>query len=97
LGQDVEQTRAHEQPVGHEEVKMRVPVEVFTVGVNRHDDAGDALGQIECCTQVFEQALVRDAAQILEQVAVVTEIGAQHLRDAQRDVTVWDRVQDGLG
>ena len=45
--------------------------------MNRHDDAGDALWQIESRTQVFEQGLVRDAAQILEQVAVVTEIGAQ--------------------
>ena len=47
--------------VGHEEVKMRVPIEVFAVGVNRHDDSGDALWQIQSRTQVFEQARVRDA------------------------------------
>jgi hypothetical protein len=76
---------------------MGVPVEVLSVRVNRHDDAGNAVGQVQCRAHIFAEALVRDTAQVLEQVAIVTEIGAQHLRDAQRDVTVWDRVQDALG
>ena len=33
---------------------MRVKIEVFTEGVNRHDDAGQAVGQVESGAQVFE-------------------------------------------
>jgi len=39
--------------------------------VDGHDDAGQPVGKVEGGAQVFEQALVRDAAQILEQVPVV--------------------------
>jgi len=42
--------------------------------VDRHDDAGQAVGQVEGGAQVFEEALVGQAAQILEQVAVETEV-----------------------
>ena len=97
LGQHVEQPRAHEQPVGDQGVKMRVPIEVFAEGVDRHDDAGHAVGQVERGAQVFEQALVRDAAQILEQVAVVAEVRPQHLGDAEGEMPVRDREEDRLG
>lgn len=39
-----------------------------------HDDAGQAVGQIQSGAQVLEEALVRDPAQILEQIAVVAEV-----------------------
>ena len=38
LGQNVEQPRAREKPVGHEGVKVRVKVEVLAEGVDGHDD-----------------------------------------------------------
>ena len=45
---------------------MGVKIEVLAEGVDRHDDAGQPLGQVEGVAQVFEQALVRQAAQVLE-------------------------------
>ncbi len=45
LRQHVEQAGAQEQPVGDQGVQMRVPIELFAKGVDRHDDAGQAVGQ----------------------------------------------------
>ena len=71
-------------------------VQILAEGVDRHDDAGQALGQVEGGAQVFEQALVRDAAQILEKVTVEAEVRAQHLRDSEGEMPVRDREQDCL-
>ena len=49
-----------------------------------HDEAGQAIGQIERGAQVCEQALVGDAAQVLEQVAVETEPTEGRQADAKR-------------
>ncbi len=76
---------------------MGVPIEVFAIGVNRHDDAGNALGQVQCGAQVFKETLVRDPAQVLEQVAVIAQVRPQHLRDAKGKVAMWDGVQDRFG
>ena len=53
---------------------MGVKVEVLAEGVDGHDDAGQPVGKVEGGAQVFEQALVRDAAQILEQLMQMTVI-----------------------
>ena len=97
IGQDVEQARAHEQPVGDQGVQVGVEVEVLAEGVDGHDDAGQALGQVERGAQIFEQALVGEAAQVLEQVAVEAEVRAQHLGDAEGEMAVRDGEQDRLG
>lgn len=41
--------------------------------------------------------LVRDSAQILEQVAVEAEVRAQHLGDTEGEMAVWHREENGLG
>jgi len=83
--QDVEQARAHEQTIRDQGVQVGVKVEVLAEGVDRHDDAGQAVGQVERGAQVVEQALVGQAAQVLEQVTVEAEVRAQpfgRLRDS---------------
>ena len=64
--------------------------------IYKYDDAGKAVGQVERGAQVREQALVGDAAVVLEQCAVEAEVRAQHLGDAEGEVTVRDREQDRL-
>ena len=56
-----------------------------------------ALGKAECGAHVVNQALVRQTAQILEQVAVEAEIDAEHLGDTEREVAVRDGEQNRLG
>ena len=41
--------RAGEQAVGYESVEVRVKIEVFAEGVNRHDDAGQPVGKVQRC------------------------------------------------
>ncbi len=72
---------------------MRGPIEVLAKGVDRHDDAGQAVGQVQRGAQVFEEALVRDAAEVFEQVAVIAEVWAQHLGNAEGEVAVRYRDQ----
>ena len=72
-------------------------VQIITKGMNRHDKAGMALGKAECGAHVVNQALVRQTAQILEQVAVEAEIDAEHLGDTEREVAVRDGKEDRLG
>jgi len=76
---------------------MRVPVDVFPVRVNCHDDARDAVGQVQCRTHVFDEALVGNTAQVLEQIPIVAEVRTQHIWDAQREMPMKDRLQDRLG
>ena len=97
IGQAVEQPRAGEEAVGDQGVEVGMEVQVLAEGVDRHDDAGQPLGQVEGGAQVFEQALVRQAAQVLEQVAVEAEVRAQHLGDSEGEMPVRDREQDRLG
>jgi len=97
IGQAVEQPRAGEEAVGDQGVEVGMEVQVLAEGVDRHDDAGQPLGQVEGVAQVFEQALVRQAAQVLEQVAVEAEVRAQHLGDSEGEMPVRDREQDRLG
>jgi hypothetical protein len=88
IGQDIKQARAHEEAVSHQCVQVGVKIQILAEGVDCHDDTGQAVGQVERGTQVFEQALVRDAAQILEQVPVVPEVGPQHLGHAKGEMAV---------
>jgi hypothetical protein len=78
-------------------MQVGMEVQVLAEGVDRHDDAGQALGQTERGAQVFQQAFVRDAAQVLEQVAVETEVGPQHLGHAESEMPVRDGKEDSLG
>ena len=97
IGQAVEQPRAGEEAVGDQSVEVGMEVQVLAEGVDRHDDAGQAVGQVQRGAQVFEQALVRQAAQVLEQVAVEAEVWPQHLGDTEGEMAVRDREQDRLG
>jgi hypothetical protein len=68
-----------------------VEVQILAVGVNGHDDAGDAFGQAQACAQKLDQALVGDPAEVFEQIAVVTEVRAEHLGDGPQ--SSWLRKQ----
>ena len=65
LGGDVEEPRASKKPAGDQGVEVGVEVQVFTEGVDGHDDARHALGHARRRAQELHQALVGDAAEIL--------------------------------
>lgn len=56
----MELTVAHEQTVGDKGVEVGVKVEILAEGVDGHDDAGKAVGQIEDGALILGQALVGD-------------------------------------
>ncbi len=97
LGHDVEQPGAHEQTVSDQSMQVGMEVQVLAEGVAGHDNTGQDLGQAERGAQVFDQALVRDAAEVLEQVAIEAEVWAQHLGHAESEVAMRDREGDRLG
>ena len=70
----MEDPRTRKQPVGHQRVQVGVEVQILAEGVNGHDDAGDAFGQAQARAQKLDQALVGDAAEVFEQIAVVAEV-----------------------
>ena len=97
LGKDEEAFVAQEESVGHEQVQMGMEVEVFTEGVNGHDDAGHPIGLVQGDAHDIADALMCNTAEVFEQIAVVTEIRAQQLGDGEGDVPVRHRKEDGLG
>ena len=67
-------------------------IQVLAEGVNGHDDAGDAFWHsAQARAQKLDQALVGDAAEIFEQIAVVAEVRAEHLGDAEHEMPVRHR------
>jgi hypothetical protein len=50
-----------------------VEVQILAKGVNSHDDTGDAFGQAQTRAQKLDQALVGDAAEVFERIAVVAK------------------------
>jgi hypothetical protein len=58
----VEDPRTRKHPVGHQ--RVQVGMEIQILGVNGHDDAGDAFGQTQARAQKLDQALVDDAAEV---------------------------------
>ena len=85
------------QPVGHQRVQVGVEIQILAKGVNGHDDTGDAFGQAQARAQKLDQALVGDAAEVFEQIAVVAEVWAEHLGDAEHEMPVRHRIEDALG
>ena len=59
---------------------MRMEVEVLPESMNGHNDTGHALGLIQGGAHHVAYTLVCDPAEVFEQVAVVTEVRAQHFR-----------------
>jgi hypothetical protein len=62
-----------------------VEIQILAEVVNGHDDAGDAFGQAQARAQKLDHSLVGDAAEIFEQIAVVAEVRAEHLWDAEHE------------
>jgi hypothetical protein len=78
-------------------MQVGMEVQVFAERLDRQDDAGQAVGQVERGAQIRDQALVGDVAVLLEQGAVEAEVRAQHLGDAEREMPVRNREEDRLG
>ena len=72
-------------------------VEILPKGVNGHDDAGHTLGLVQSGAHDIPDAFVRDAAEVFEQVPMVTEVGAQHFRDGEGNVPMRNGEKNGLG
>ena len=74
--------RAIKQAVRHQRVQVRMKVEIFAECVDRHDDGWNAIVRrvanaaciAERITQKVTHALMRDAAELLEQSAVKSKV-----------------------
>lgn len=71
-------------------------IEVFTEGMNNHDRARNALGQMKDDTLVVDQAAAGNAAELLQQGAIIAKVRAQHFGDAKRIVVVRNGKEDRL-
>jgi len=73
---------AIKQSVCHQRVQVRMKVEIFAEGVNRHDDGWNAVlrrvANAACVTKRITQkvthVLMRDAAELLQQSAVKSKV-----------------------
>ncbi len=71
----------------HQRVQVRMTVEMFAEGMDRHDDGRNAIVRrvanavrvAERITQNVTHALMRDAAELLEQSALKSKVRPQHL------------------
>ena len=70
-GRDVEHAVVREEPVGHQGVDMAI---VLAEGVDGHDHAELPGWSVEAPAQEFEQALVGDPAELLQELAVVAKV-----------------------
>ena len=52
-------------------------------GLDGHDDAGDAVGEVERGAQIVSDALAGDGAKAFEQAAVALEVGPEHFREGE--------------
>jgi hypothetical protein len=73
-GCDVEHAVVREQAVGHQGVDMAIVAHVLAEGVDRHDHAKLTGRPVEAAAQEFEQALVGDLAELLQELAVVAKV-----------------------
>jgi len=99
---------AIKQAVGYQRVQVRMKVEIFAESVDRHDDGWNAIVRrvanaaciAERITQKVTHALMRDAAELLEQSAVKSKVRPQHLGnrvgDRECKVSMRHRREDRL-
>ena len=95
---------AIKQAVGYQRVQVRMKVEIFAESVDRHDDGWNAIVRrvanaaciAERITQKVTHALMRDAAELLEQSAVKSKVRPQHLWDRECEVSMRHRREDRL-
>jgi hypothetical protein len=78
-------------------VDMAIVPHVVAKGMYGHDHAEMAGGAIEAAAQEFEQALVGDPAELLQELAVVAEVDPQHDRQAEDVLTVRHRESNRAG
>jgi hypothetical protein len=95
---------AIKQSVDYQRVRVRMKVEIFAEGVDRNDDGRNAIVRrvanaaciAERITQKVTHALMRDAAELLEQSAVKSKVRPQHLWDRECEVSMRHRREDRL-
>ena len=95
---------AIKQAVRHQCVQVRMKVEIFAEGVDRHDDGWNAIvhrvANAACIAERIPQkvthALMRDAADLLQQSAVKSKVRPQHLWDRECEVSMRHRREDRL-
>ena len=80
-------TIAIEETIGNQRVQVRMEVEIFTEGVDRHDDGWDAVRLAKRITQKIAHALMRDTTELLQQSAMKSKVRPQHFWNAKGDVS----------
>jgi hypothetical protein len=71
--------------------------EVFAEGVNAHDYARNALGQVQSRAQILGEAFAGEGAQVFQEAAVALEVGPQHFRKGQDVRAMRHRKKHVLG
>jgi len=100
----MEPSLAIKQPVGHQRVQVRMEVEIFAEGVDRHHDGWNAIALTVAnaarvakrITQKITHALMRDATELFQQSAVKSKVRPQHLWNRERQVPMRHDRHDRL-
>ena len=95
---------AIKQAVGYQRVQVRMKVEIFAESVDRHHDGWNAIVRrvanaacvAERITQKVTHALMRDAAELLEQSAVKSKVRPQHLWNGECEMPMRHDREDRL-
>jgi hypothetical protein len=74
-----------------------VEVQILAKGVNGHDDAGDASGRPRLVRRDSIRHSWATRQRSLSKIAVVAEVRAEHLGDAEHEMPVRHRIGDALG
>jgi hypothetical protein len=97
LGEAIKGPAGSKKPVSHDGVEMGMKPGVIPEGVDHHDHAEDAVIQAQHRAEEHLQALVGAMAKLCQELAVVFEIDAKHLRDAEDKLPMRDRIEYIVG
>ena len=95
---------AIKQAGGYQRVRVRMKVEIFAECVDRHDDGWNAIVRrvanaacvAERIAQKVTHALMRDAAELLQQSAVKSKVRPQHFWNREREMPMLHDREDRL-
>jgi hypothetical protein len=67
---------------------------VIPEGVDHHDHAKDAVIEARHRAEEHIEALLGAVAKLCQELSVVLEIDAQHDRDAEDELSMWDWIEN---
>ncbi len=100
LGANIEHAIVSEQAVGYQGVDMTIVAHVLVPqsrDMDGHHHAELAGGSVQAAAQEFQQALVGDAAKLLEKLPVIAQVDPQHDRETENVLAMRHRISNRAG